>query len=413
MSDPIQFPIQLAPTLSDLQRRKIADTLTNLGLRLNRRFTPSETAAHRITVNGDELAWEVEGKMHPTLGTDLTKVVEILSFAHLKEDPQFPDRPILTQYDPQDLFLERIFEDMRKALSLERPPHNAHPTVILQITHDVDNPQLRTAYQMARAAVLRLKGDKAQSAPLWAAAQSAVLRRPDPFWCFETICQLARQYGFKSTYFTFASYPGQHPRDPRYNSETPRYETALRTLAQDGHEIGLHSGIRYNDFAKPRSFLPTDPIKSHRAHYWSAPRNALEAWFDSMASAGITADASLSPQCCGSAMGSAYPLWFTTQSGRTLLLYPSQFMDTYQMQENAQGAILDALTPHVGAAIPPVLNLNWHVRVFSGIGPWKGYPESFTNLLETIIAKYDTRPMTVFQSTTFYKGQLNAYHFTP
>lgn len=409
------LPISLHSDLNATERRKISDVFTNLSLRMKVRLIASHGSEHMIEKEEGNLYWATAGTRNSALTVALRHATEILSFRHLNTDPDFPDRVrYAADFDVETPFLERIFAQMADALG--------HPLIlesastgpakrIVQISHDIDNPQLMTPYQLGRAALLHLRGMTAEGAILRAAFRTSILRKADPFWCFDNIRQRAQVHEFRSTFFAYSAYNKPHPRDPRYRVTSPRYRNELERLSREGHEIGLHSGILYNDFTKKRAPLPGDPIQSHRAHYWALPPGQIEQWYDTMAQAGITSDASLSPHCSGFAMGAIYPLQFTTISGETLLIHPSQFMDAYQVAQDRSQAILKAIDACAIADLPPVINLNWHIRVFSGIGPWAGYPESFDALLSTLLHRYSVLFHTVSQSFEFFKKPMNASVF--
>lgn len=429
MSSDIKFyDIHLDVPQNTHIQRKAHDILTNLGLRLGRQFVQTPHADHQISYTSDAWIWRVAGVPSDRLSAAFQAAVNIFDFKHLKPDPGFPNRPTLVGYDPRHAFLDEIFATIGAVLNLTPAPDttNAKPKIIVQITHDVDNPQLLTAYQLARSFALLLRGRRAELPVLKAAVRSLITwgtgwasrEAVDPFWCFGKIHGLGQTYGFRSTFFTHAQYPARHARDPRYKVSHARYQTVLSELADQGHEIGLHSGINFNDFRTTRETLPTDPIRSHRAHYWAAPPHDLEQWYDTMAQAGISGDASISPQKIGYALGSLYPVKFTTQSGHVIVLYPSQFMDAYHLKELAEDFILDSVSnAQMSAAgrvhgVLPVINLNWHVRTFSGIGPWLGYDTAFTSLLDTLTNRFDVTFQTVGQSTISFKKALREFKFT-
>jgi hypothetical protein len=409
-------------------QRKAHDVLTNLGLRLGRQFVQTPTADHQITHTADAWIWRVAGVTSDRLSAAFQAAVDIFDFKHLQPDPGFPNRPTLVGYDPRHAFLDETFATIGADLNLAPPPDttNVKPKIIVQITHDVDNPQLLTPYQLARSFALLLRGRRAELSVLKAAVRALIAwstgqasrEAVDPFWCFGKIHDLGQHYGFRSTFFTHAQYPTRHARDPRYKVSHAQYQAVLSELAHQGHEIGLHSGINFNDFRTTREALPTDPIRSHRAHYWAAPPHDLEQWYDTMAQAGISGDASISPQKIGYALGSLYPVMFTTQSGHAIVLYPSQFMDAYHLKERTEDYILNPVTDAQMSAhgqahgVLPVINLNWHVRTFSGIGPWAGYDTAFTSLVDTLTTRFNVTFQTVDQSTVSFKKALHEVKFT-
>lgn len=365
--------------------RKVRDVFDNLSLRLG----PSRPGRwDAITVDGAHAATvRRAGTPHEAATLALRRLVELLSFTHLGAEAPL-GRPAVVGEDPMEPFFDTAMEALAQALGLE--PTAPAGRAVVQITHDVDNPQLLTAYQLGRAAVLLARGDRREAAMLRAAGGAVLARlrgrERDPAWRFDTIDALGERHGFRSTFLVFARYPGQHPRDPRYDVTAPRYREVFARLVARGHEVGFHSGINYNSFDADRLRLPQEPPRSHRAHYFAVPAADMERWFDSMARAGTVCDASLSPRTVGTAMGSHYPILFTTVSGRRLTLLPSQFMDAYCADQTTVEALLDTVRVERWA-LRPVVNLNWHVRTFSGLGPWDGYPQRFDRVLEAVRAR--------------------------
>lgn len=411
--------VDLGPALSPCDVRKIADVLTNLGFRMGTVFVRTTAAPsygqHKIDREGHRLVWNIDGKKHHSLSANLEESVSILSFAHLKPDIANYQRPLMSGYDPRTPFLEQIFDRFCQDLTgrpLFSGMRNAPLPAIVQVTHDIDNPQLLTPYQIGRSIALLLRGQRCEAETLKAAFQALWhWKASDPFWCFDCIDELGREYGFRSTFFSFARYPGSHKRDPKYSIESIRYRENLLSLEKAENEIGYHSGINYNDFSQPREQFPGADIRSHRAHYWAAPTLDLEQWLDSMARSGITADASTSPQESGTLLGMTYPLSYTTKSGLKILLYPSQFMDAYCMNCDTHNDILETIGQYTITDLPSVINMNWHIRVFSNVGVWKGYGERFRTLLNAIVSKFSVSFMTMSESTEFFRGKFDDYEF--
>ncbi len=397
--------------------RKITDVLTNLGLRAGTAFKIKDSAEHTIALTkNNTLEWFTGELKHKELSTLITKAFDIFKLNHLDKDPRFSFRPRVKSYDVKTPFLEEIFGSICNQMELKNSKSKNRlekPKCTLQITHDVDNPQLLTTYQIARATALLMQGKFSNAEILKTAFSSLFSRQQDPFWCFKKINTLSQIENFKSTFYVFSSYPTRHPRDPRYNSEELRYQNIFKFLTDQGHEIGLHSGINYNNFLGSRRKLGTEPVRSHRAHYWSVPLTKFEEWLDSMALSGITSDSSFSPLTCGFSMGSIYPLYFTSESGKNVLIYPSQFMDVYYHNNPLDGPhIIRNMKKFSAGNIEPVINLNWHVRVFSNIGNWKNFSIDFENIIQTIKEEYDVIYKTAKQSSLMYNLHFKKYKCT-
>jgi hypothetical protein len=385
------------------KKRKVKDVLTNLSAQYDIAIrNAGEICQNNIVEDDGAILWRCGSVTDQKLTNLLTKAVGIFNFEHLVPDLEF-GRPDIVGYDPKTCFLDEILQEMARYLGFTPERSGSAQKCVVQITHDVDNPQLLTKYQLARSLALLLRGQSNELHTLKAAVSSIILKKPDPFWCFDKIKALGETHGFKSTYFVFADYEKQHPRDPRYRLSTPRYKKKFEDLHNDGNEIGFHSGILYNQFDVPRGRLVGDPVNSHRAHYWSVPVSNLEEYFDLMAKSGIRSDASFSPRKNGFMMGSTYPLSFTTESGLKLILFPSQFMDAYVKTDEETAPILDQAFSGGNINHAPIINLNWHVRVFSEVGCWRGYTKAFEDLLAAIDERAEIEFETMDQTYARWK----------
>lgn len=68
----------------------------------------------------------------------------------------------------------------------------------------------------------------------------------NPYWQFEDIMEIEKNYGFRSTFFFCAK--RRHIKDPYYNVKNKKVQDMIRRLDREGFEIGLHgSYLSYNN----------------------------------------------------------------------------------------------------------------------------------------------------------------------
>jgi len=159
-----------------------------------------------------------------------------------------------------------------------------------RVSHDVDRPfaydhaglrdRVWTVRNHARTHVLPGLGG---SRILNAVAASLGLPHNDPFSNFEWLVELDESHGHRATYYFLCG--GDTQFDGRYDVAAPAIRSLLRTLANAGHEIGLHGSFATIDdapmMAAQRSRLaevladeglPAD-VLAGRQHYlrWRAP----------------------------------------------------------------------------------------------------------------------------------------------
>lgn len=280
------------------------------------------------------------------------------------------------------------------------------------MTHDVDGPQLHSAFALLRASLLALRGDKYERESLEMGLLTKAFGRPDPYWNFGLWQQFEQIFGMRST---FLVYPGKlpaatrHSKDPHYNSNTSSFRAALRKLVDDGWEIGPHIGINghsENAYAQAIGHiggLSGGPAKSVRTHYWSGvSSDPLSAW-KKMDAAGFETDASLSPQAIGYRGGSMLPTMPSYRwraDGDGLVVLPTALMDAYVVPRTA-GLARD----EVGEQSRRVLNnarkgnslvvLDWHCRTLFNAGAWKGFAGPLVELIQDIAADGAAKFMTM------------------
>lgn len=280
------------------------------------------------------------------------------------------------------------------------------------ITHDVDGPELHSTFALCRALLLALKGSKFEQESLEIGLITKAFGQADPYWNFQLWQALERTFGARST---FLVYPGKlpaarrHPRDPHYDPAKPLYRDVLRKLADDGWEIGPHTGIRGHSVEaygqaidRIREFSGARPT-SVRTHYWSGvSRDPLAAW-KQMDIAGFATDASVSPQAVGYRGGTMMPTipshrWRSDNNG--LVVLPTALMDAYVVPRMA-GITKDEASEQVTQILQnakggnSLVVLDWHCRTLCNAGVWKGFAYPLVELLQNIAFDGSAKFMTM------------------
>jgi hypothetical protein len=204
---------------------------------------------------------------------------------------------------------------------------------------------------------------------------------------------------------TFYFYPGagcfgcRHKKDPHYNIHTQMMAAAVRQLAADGWEIGVHHSINAQSkehYAEGRRVLAEiggTNVVGGRSHYWSGNWSDPVATWRKMESAGFEHDASCSPLTLGYRGGTTLPVMPTAylrQSRRSaLVVLPTPVMDAYTIPRASDisreeiAARLTKLTEN--ARRHGLILLDWHVRTLTNAGAWRGYMVSFLKLILPLV----------------------------
>jgi peptidoglycan/xylan/chitin deacetylase (PgdA/CDA1 family) len=74
-----------------------------------------------------------------------------------------------------------------------------------------------------------------------AKAMAFMLNSDDPYWNFDRIMNMEKQYGFSSSFYFFGG--GRHKLDARYSVEDGKISTLLSEIQSRGHEVGLHGSF--------------------------------------------------------------------------------------------------------------------------------------------------------------------------
>ncbi len=219
---------------------------------------------------------------------------------------------------------------------------------LVALTHDVDGifdarPQRRKIGHLLRAGLAARSGLAFERAVTEVARLALRGPRPGPpGFNFGSWLSFERRAGVRSTYHVFADYEaGRHTDDAWYTyAERGRLDgrvlafgDALRTLAVEGFEIGLHTSIAsFADDARVARELASvaraagAPVRSARAHHLR---------FDTVrsgpgyAAAGITQDSSMSG--VGFVRGSGFP--FRLAGAGRLLELPTVVQDDHLLKD--------------------------------------------------------------------------------
>lgn len=262
---------------------------------------------------------------------------------------------------------------------------DGHPYAVC-LTHDVDRPT-RT-YQAIPEAI-----DRRSLAPLTADR--------DPYWQFETITDLERDLGVRSSFYFLQEPPLFRMGGPRawlaphnwlehlgrYDVTSDRMARVIRRLDRGGWEVGLHGSRRASrDTGRLRwekrrlERLVGHPVVGCRHHHL---RLAADTW-ERQQSVGFRYDASLgSSRTCGG--GSRLHPFHPTE-GFTVVPLTAMEVALPDPGESFQAA-LERLRElcRSAAADRGVLTVLWHVRYFAR-RQFPGYRRLYRRLIEHTLA---------------------------
>lgn len=299
------------------------------------------------------------------------------------------------------------------------------------VTHDVDGPQIQSAFALARSAyyALRYGSDREQEA-LELGLLTRLFGRPDPYWNFADWMALERRLGLRATYYFYVDKPGSAPRhfnDPHYDLRKGAFPQTLRDLHENGSELGVHYGIRahgvepYRAAADVlRSLVGADLKIGGRAHYWSIDwRDPARSW-RALEAAGYRHDSSVSPMALGFRFGSAQCTMPTRLddadgTGERIVVTPTAIMDAY-VAEPRPGAKLDQRLADMHAVIDRIVDvggicvLDWHERTLANRGPWRGYMFPFLHAMERIVGDSSAVCLTMAEAADAWRLHVSRCH---
>ena len=270
---------------------------------------------------------------------------------------------------------------------LARWPRDKRYAVL--VTHDADGPRLQQPAELAKAlgkAVLRRSAGERRA--FFAGLTSKVLRRPDPYFGFAGWARAERELGIRSAFYLYVrSGAPRHPRDPVYTiDDHPRWNV-LRTLADDGFELGAHAAIRAAETADGLRAERTQleriigqPVSGLRHHYWRLDWEAPSRTFERHVKAGYAYDTSIAwRDRPGFRAGTSLPYFPVAATGGLLPLVeiPTSLMDGHLFEYLRLGTddasvVAEELRARVARA-GGVFNIDWHERTFCDRFAYQGW----------------------------------------
>jgi hypothetical protein len=157
----------------------------------------------------------------------------------------FLDRPIVDEYA---LILRQWLRILLPSWEPERRSFS------VKLSHDVDRIRY---FARGYTAILTLGGDlvkRRDPARAWQTILGVVLPEKDPFYAgIHFLAQLSQQCGLGDDAFYFMA-TGPEPQESDYDLRSPLVERCIKTLQDQGFEIGLHAGYHtFNDLARLRA----------------------------------------------------------------------------------------------------------------------------------------------------------------
>lgn len=247
------------------------------------------------------------------------------------------------------------------------------------VTHDVDLPFSITGLPIWRV-LHSMGGDLLRRSNPWLLrrrVRAAISRNParritmDPYFQFPYLFSIARRYGLRSAYYFIAGHTVSGGLDGFYSLSDPGIRALIRSVSQEGHEIGLHASYKSaecNSIAREfETLLKVCDEMGIRQDKWGGrhhylrffPRFGFSQWND----AGLNYDSSLGYVYCGAfRCGTCYeyPVFSTMDSLELPLRErPLIVMDLSLLVAAGSGA-------HLEQACEKVFSLAEQCRHFGG-----------------------------------------------
>lgn len=208
----------------------------------------------------------------------------------------------------------------------------------------------------------------------------------NPYWQFEKIIRLEKNYGFRSTFYFVAK--RRHIKDPYYNIRHKKIVNIIRKLDKGGFEIGLHgSYLSYNN----KNYLKEEKkiiesilrkrVEGNRQHFF----NFNERTPGIISELGFLYDSSFGNRDkIGFRDNKYFPFYYDK-----LLEIPVNIMDfacfnQFSSYEKAWEKIKKLID--IAEKKSTVLTFCWHQRVFYE-PEFKGFGKLYTQILEYIKKK--------------------------
>jgi hypothetical protein len=289
----------------------------------------------------------------------------------------------------------------------------------LVLTHDVDGPRLQSLSSLARYLFYGfVLGARDGRQSFTHGLMTRLAGRPDPQWGFAHWPTLEAAYGLRSTWFVYPGKAGgpRDWRDPGYRAGEPEIARELRVLAEYGHEIAVHNGIRATSMEDlQRSRLAVEAatggarVSGLRPHYWGRDWSATSETWRKVEAAGYTYDAGANPGTLGFRFGTGLPFMpnFSDSMSRGLVVVPTGIMDSYAVARTAGrpapdiAADLEAIT--VPACDYGLIVLDWHERVISNVGVWRGLMRPLLELLNRLASDSDVCTLTAGEAASSWR----------
>lgn len=313
--------------------------------------------------------------------------------------------------------LEPQFYKLREILSKIKPNtliklEKSYFSVCL--THDIDGPFLHRAFPVFRSFLYALRGSRVELQALLFALLGSTLNEKDPYFAFNSWEKFYSEWKIRPTNFVYVPSADRHMNDPRYRI-SEKLKNKLLKIRERGGELGIHFGINdanYLDFDGPSNtfykifgFRP----KSTRTHYWSGNWESPMRYWNTLEKSSVLTDCTFSSLEDGSFRnGVATPFLPTIDKIENvqdaLVVLPTHIMDAYWIENKHSNSInkrIDALASNIQTN--NFVNLDWHVRTASGIGPWSNYPLYLVTLLLTLSAVKPLRFYTVTEYAELWR----------
>jgi hypothetical protein len=296
-------------------------------------------------------------------------------------------------------FMGFLREKIQQIATVKSPWHGK---VIMSVTHDVDGPFLKDSFALLRSLLLSIKGNTKERKALVLGVLSRLYRTPDPYEMFNEWLKVGKKWERQTFYFYHGDLDNcsRHRNDPHYDLDK-RMIKHIQAIKEKGMEVGLHTGINSHNFksiveAKHKiEEITQSEIYGVRSHYWSGVWQEPFEYWRNLNKGGFLYDASLHPMTLGFRSGISLPIIpgfkDTLDLSKPFIVLPTPIMDLDAVV-NRNSMELESTIKSCkdnGLAI-----LDWHVRVLSNIGPWKGYPEE----LFSIISAFQNDKEIVFMS---------------
>ena len=304
-----------------------------------------------------------------------------------------------------DLVISSLLHDIRVAAGdlgfdwVELVPWPQHRPYAVTLSHDVDSLYEREPFALVHNAIGIAKPERDMLTSRHAAAKRftrSLLKPLEPLHGIRHLLRIERETGIRATYFVLL--------DTRWSRYGARYRLTdqpvremVRLLLENGHEVGLHTGVSYfrngQELRRRASTLRNagTTVESIRGHYLcfdhaTSVADASAAGFRNDATHGLSASN-------GFRAGTSRPFAMNTPSGLaatiahdevsrdTVIEVPLSIMDVALFREQEEPVVAGVRLLDEVRSVAGLLSILWH-NTYAGVSEYLHVEQTMLELLD-------------------------------